>query len=209
MSLGETLWTPINKQALNYVSASKQHYSFPAFAALCTFPGAAGEGRNLCWQPVLPTAQAEPPTCSDGGLCSRQRRGGSAAPARPDSGCPVTGTRPGRHRRTAQEPPCWQRPGLQPRPVSSQPSGKAPQLGQQTRSSALEGEKPGQCSPWGPAASSVGRAASCGQQKPESASISPSLAPRLSSNPQAGFLTKSVAHMFVVSKCPFSILGHF
>lgn len=30
MSLGETLWTLINKQAPNYVLAPKQHYSFPS-----------------------------------------------------------------------------------------------------------------------------------------------------------------------------------
>lgn len=57
MSLGETLWTLINKQALNYVLASKQRCYFPAFPALSTFPGATGEGRNLCWQPVLPALQ--------------------------------------------------------------------------------------------------------------------------------------------------------
>lgn len=50
MSLGETLWALINKQALNCVSVSRLRYSSPAFPALCTFPG---EGRSLCWQPVL------------------------------------------------------------------------------------------------------------------------------------------------------------
>lgn len=93
------------------------------------------------------------------------------------------------------------RPGRSPR--------EAPQLGRQTRSSALEGEKPAQRSHRGPAASSAGRAASCGQQRPASTSASPSPALRPPSNPQAALLTENIAHMFVVSKCPFSVLGHF
>lgn len=77
----------------------------------------------------------------------------------------------------------------------------------QTHSSALE-EKPGQCSPCGPSASSAGRAVSYGQQRPEPSTISLSPTPRPLSNPQPAFRAENTAHMFAVSKCPFSILGH-
>lgn len=153
---------------------------------------------------------------------SRQRRGSGTAPARPDAGCPVMGTQPTRRRRTVPQPPRWRPAGPWPQPVSSRPHaagaagrvpaealGKAPQLGRQTRSSALEGEKPAQRSHRGPAASSAGRAASCGQQRPGPTGVSPSPALRPSSNPQTTLLTENIAHMFVVSKCPFSILGRF
>lgn len=136
--------------------AIKAAHPFPALPALCTLPGAAGQGRNLCW----------PPACSRRcRICGRQRRrDGSAAPAPPHSSCPCQGG--------AGQPP--QPPGqAAPQAVASVPFGRrttpgrslghGTQLSQQT---TARGE-PGQCSPWGPAASLAGRAAPRGQQGPQ------------------------------------------
>lgn len=132
--------------------AIKAAYPFAALPALCTFPGAAGQGRNLSWQPA----------------CSRGAAGfaagfadGSAAPAPPASSRPCQGG--------AGDPP--QTPvQAASQAVASVPFGRRTtpgrSLGHGTQLSQQRGE-PGQCSPWGPAASLAGRAAPRGQQRPQ------------------------------------------